>query len=273
VEWVRYRRLPDRPVEAMHAHFERHSYHSHSHDAYSFGLTDFGAQEFGCRGEHRTSAAGMVMAFNPDDPHDGRAASELGFTYRIVHIGPELVADLLADRADHAVGLPLFTEPVLHDPVLAGALGRLHGALTDDASTLARDEALADTVAALVRRGTRGPAVEQAVRTGRSELVTARRARAVLDAGYPRDLGAELRAAAAGCSRFALYRAFRAAYGISPSDYQRQLRLRAARRMIAAGRPVAEAATEAGFADQAHLNRWFRRSYGITPGVYRLAGA
>jgi len=111
------------------------------------------------------------------------------------------------------------------------------------------------------------------VRTGRTELLTARRARAALDAGYPSDLGADELAAAAGCSRFAVYRAFRAAYGISPSDYQRQLRLRAARRMIAAGRPVAEAATEAGFADQAHLNRWFRRSYGITPGVYRLAGA
>jgi AraC-like DNA-binding protein len=276
VEWVRYRRLPDRPVEAMHAHFERHAYHPHSHDAYSFGLTEFGAQAFGCRGEHRTSAAGMVMAFNPDEPHDGRAATEQGFTYRIVHIGPELVADLLADRADRAVGLPLFTEPVLHDPVLAGALGRLHGALTGEATTLAMDEALADTVAALVRRGASGAggaAAEQAVRTGRTELLTARRARAALDAGYAGDVGADELATVAGCSRFAVYRAFRATYGISPSDYQRQLRLRAARRLLAAGRPPAEAATEAGFADQAHLNRWFRRSYGVTPGVYRLAGA
>ncbi len=27
----------------------------------------------------------------------------------------------------------------------------------------------------------------------------------------------------------------------------------------------------AGFADQAHLTRWFRRCYGITPGAYRTA--
>jgi hypothetical protein len=31
-------------------------------------------------------------------------------------------------------------------------------------------------------------------------------------------------------------------------------------------------ATQVGFADQSHLNRWFRRSFGITPGAYRKAG-
>jgi AraC-like DNA-binding protein len=35
--------------------------------------------------------------------------------------------------------------------------------------------------------------------------------------------------------------------------------------------PPAAAAAEAGFADQAHLTRWFRRYYGITPGAYRGA--
>jgi AraC-like DNA-binding protein len=37
------------------------------------------------------------------------------------------------------------------------------------------------------------------------------------------------------------------------------------------GVPPAAAAAEAGFADQAHLTRWFRRYYGITPGGYRGA--
>jgi hypothetical protein len=39
----------------------------------------------------------MVMAFNPDDPHDGRASDELGITYRMIHIGPELMTGVLAD--------------------------------------------------------------------------------------------------------------------------------------------------------------------------------
>src|SRR5438876_3035642 len=109
----------------MHAHFVRHSYEWHSHETYSFGLTEFGTQAFGCRGAARKSSAGMVMAFNPDEPHDGHAVGERGFTYRIVHIGPELVADVLADRAGRPTGLPLFDEPVLADSVLYQALSRL----------------------------------------------------------------------------------------------------------------------------------------------------
>ena len=84
------------------------------------------------------------------------------------------------------------------------------------------------------------------------------------------DLTADHLAAAAGCSRYAAYRAFTQAYGLAPSDYQRQLRVRAARRLLR-GRAPARAAAEAGFADQAHLTRWFRRYYGVTPGAYRAA--
>ncbi|WP_211335703.1 hypothetical protein [Nocardia pseudobrasiliensis] len=40
---------------------------------------------------------------------------------------------------------------------------------------------------------------------------------------------------------------------MAPSDFHRRLRLCAARRMIARGRPIAEAADAAGFADRAHL--------------------
>lgn len=262
-DWANYWRAADRPLEAMHAHFERHFYHRHSHETYSFGVTEAGAQAFTCRGAARTSAAGMVMAFNPDDPHDGQAALAAGFTYRIVHIGPQLIEDVLRDMADRPVGLPLFAEPVLEDAILADALRRLHATLPE--SRLAQDEALQETVRALVHRGSTRPA-----RT-RQLPVEVRRARDLLDAAYTEDLRAVDLAKAAGCSRFALHRGFVAAYGLAPSDYQRQLRLRAARRLLSEGHAPAEAAANAGFADQSHLTRWFKRYYGLTPGRFLTA--
>lgn len=270
-EWVTYRRMRDQPVEVMHAHFERHNFHPHSHETYSFGLTEFGGQAFECRGESRLSTAGMVMAFNPDEPHDGHADSELGFTYSIVHIGTELVTDLLSDQAGRPTGLPLFTDPVLPDSLLSSALRRLYAGLTEPATPLAADEALAATVSAMVHRGARAPRTRGLPSGSGGSL--ADRVRAVLRERHLDPLSMDDLVEATGASRFALYRAFRAKYGLAPSDYQRLLRLRTARRLIAAGHPITEAATAAGFADQAHLTRWFRRSYGITPGVYGAAAA
>ncbi|MFG2137607.1 AraC family transcriptional regulator [Streptomyces sp. NPDC048650] len=273
-DWARYWRDPDRPLEAMHAHFVRHVFHPHSHDAYSFAVTETGAQRFTCRGAGHTSAAGMVMAFNPDDPHDGESAVEFGFTYRIMHIGPDVVRDVLDDVTDGRGAMPLFAQPVVDDPVLAQALRRLHPALVGAADPLVREERLSAAVEAMVRRN----ATRNAGRAGPRELPAgaqtraARRARDLLTAAWDRPLTAQELAATAGCSRFALYRAFRAEYGMAPSDYQRLLRLRRARTLLVAGRSAADAAGEAGFADQAHFHRWFVRCFGITPGAYRRAG-
>lgn len=277
-EWASYWRSAEVPLEAMYAHFRHHRYHRHSHETYSFGVTERGAQTFTCRGAGHTSAAGMVMAFNPDEVHDGHAAHELGFMYRIVHIGPELVADVLADMAERPVGLPLFVAPVLHSPLLATRLRRLHAALAQGAVPLERDELVTSTVAAVVRlAGPTAPAgspgvmrTPPVIRTPAATRLAAR-ARELLHDCYAEPLSADALAAWAGCSRYTLYRSFHATYGMAPSEYQRQLRLRAARRLLVDGHPAARVATEVGFADQAHLTRWFTRHYGITPTAYRRA--
>jgi AraC-like DNA-binding protein len=274
-DWARYWRAADEPLEAMHAHFERHVYHRHSHDTYSLGVTDVGAQSFTCRGAAHTSAAGMVMAFNPDDPHDGQATDGNGFTYRMIHIGPELVSRVLADAAGRPVGLPLFAEPVLRDPVLAARLRDLHRALLRDATTLRRDELLAAVVLAAARQA--GTRPETSALTAESAPAdarrVARRARDLIASHRLDDINAGDLAEVTGRSRFAVHRAFTHVYGMSPGDYQRQLRLREARALIAAGRPISQAAALAGFADQSHLSRWFIRYYGVTPGRYQRATA
>ncbi|MEV4128024.1 AraC family transcriptional regulator [Nocardia sp. NPDC049707] len=164
----------------------------------------------------------------------------------------------------------MFADPVLRDPVLTAAPGRLCASLIGPATELAADEALAASVAALVQRGVRTPTRTAVIQAG-SAADIARRVRAVLHDRHLDPISMDDPAEAVECSRFALYRAFRANYGLAPSDYQRLLRLRTARRLFAAGRSISEAAIEAGFADQAHLTRWFQRCYGITPRVYSEA--
>jgi AraC family transcriptional regulator len=65
-------------------------------------------------------------------------------------------------------------------------------------------------------------------------------------------------------------RAFRRAHGVSVAAYARTLRLEWATIAVATtDDPIARIALDAGFADQSHFTRSFRRYHGLTPGRYR----
>jgi AraC family transcriptional regulator len=67
-----------------------------------------------------------------------------------------------------------------------------------------------------------------------------------------------------------LARAFRAHYGVSVGEYGRRLRLAwAAAELARRDTPLAMLAKRAGFADQSHFTRLFRRYVGTTPSRYR----
>lgn len=65
---------------------------------------------------------------------------------------------------------------------------------------------------------------------------------------------------------------FRRVHRMPLAAYIRRLRLDwAAERLIRTNQPISMIAAEAGFADQAHMTRWFRRVMGATPAAYRNA--
>jgi transcriptional regulator GlxA family with amidase domain len=80
-------------------------------------------------------------------------------------------------------------------------------------------------------------------------------------------------AAAAGVSKYQLIRLFTAVTGVPPHTYQVALRVNLARRLLERGERAIDVACLAGFADQSHLNRHFRRRLGKTPAQYAQATA
>lgn len=74
----------------------------------------------------------------------------------------------------------------------------------------------------------------------------------------------------AGVSPIRLSRAFRRVFGESLGSYQRRARIRrACERLRDRSVPLAQIALEAGFTDQSHFTRVFKRLLGITPAAFR----
>jgi AraC family transcriptional regulator len=94
--------------------------------------------------------------------------------------------------------------------------------------------------------------------------------RDLIDNELTGDLSLSALAASVNLSKPHFVRLFKNTTGTSPHRYIVQMRVERARRMIQASElPLVEVASEAGFASQSHLNRTFRKRYGVTPGDMR----
>jgi AraC family transcriptional regulator len=80
-------------------------------------------------------------------------------------------------------------------------------------------------------------------------------------------------AAAAGIHPVHLARVFRRHCGYTLGDYVRKLRVDfAARQLLATDEPLAGIAFAAGFSDQSHFTKVFKRQTGMTPADFRSYG-
>jgi AraC-like DNA-binding protein len=78
-------------------------------------------------------------------------------------------------------------------------------------------------------------------------------------------------AAYAGYSQWHFLRAFQKCMKMTPHAFQLLCRLRLLRSMLRADTASSDAAVSAGFADQSHMHKVFKRYHGMTPGAFKKA--
>lgn len=91
---------------------------------------------------------------------------------------------------------------------------------------------------------------------------------AAIEGGGPEGVRVREIAACHGGSQRQFERVFRATVGVPARQFASIHRYRRAAALIARGMPLAEAAAEAGYADQSHMSNEFRRLAGASPGRF-----
>lgn len=235
-------------VETLMATTLRSSFDRHFHDTYAFGLILDGVETCSLRKARRFFEPGTVPMFNPGEVHDGGPATERGWSYRMVYIDPALVP---RER--------MFPFAERRDNVARSAVAGLFDAI-DCGSELGIDEALLHALDVLL-----GTAEKRLSLSALSQV------RERIDTEFFETLRLRDLADQARVSPTRLLRAFEAQYGLTPHRYQQSRRVAKAKRLILAGAALADVAAACGYSDQSHLNRWFLRIHGTTPGRWRRA--
>ncbi len=249
-------------LDLLNARFGRQHYAPHTHDEFAIGVCVDGLETMRYRGERLYSAAGSVVVIEPGEAHTGGPAGPDGFAYVALYPSIELLGGISGSTEAH------FRHPVIEDPRLGAALRLAHDALRLGKDPLEGENRLLGVLGTLVRRhavkGSR-PAERARADAGRiARTVATRLADELIDPPTLAEMAADLE-----LSRYQLLRAFRDAMGMPPYAWLAQHRVTRARGLLDTGYRPAEAAPLVGFADQAHLTRWFRRVLGVTPGAYR----
>lgn len=219
-----------------------------------------GYTEWRYRGRSVVSAPRHVALMEPGETHENtRTVGRWPFD--VLFVAPALMADVAT-----AAGLraePRLRMPTSSIPRLVDAFATFHRRVKRGESLLSRQEGLLQALHELLAHATE-VAPRRPARPPRREL---RRIREYLVEHWNQDVDLEQLSRLAGLSRFHVVRSFRDEFGMPPHQFHLAVRIENCRDLLRAGVDVRD--IDAGFADQSHFIREFRRRMLVTPREYQ----
>jgi AraC family transcriptional regulator len=232
--------------------------HRHVHPHSRFVLVLAGAITE-IRGDTQSHGPSTLLFRRAGEPH-AYVVSRAGATCLIV----ELADEWLARATLHA---PVLQQSAsFHGGFVLHLAHRLHGEfrLRDEVSRLAIESITLGVLAEASRRAAKA--------SERPVPAWLQQARALVDEQFAKPLPLVDVARLVGVHPVHLARTFRRVHQITFAGYVRHVRIEFARRQLAvSGAALGDIAVAAGFCDQSHFSRLFKRYTGQTPAEYRLA--
>lgn len=253
-------------IELFSAHLFQHAFDKHFHETYTIGFNQGGQGAFLYQGETHCAYPGSFNLINPGAVHTGQAASDAGWMFRNIYISVVQIEQLLTQLEWNGRGIPYFLAPVVWDQPLQLSFDQLFQALSTPTSQLEQESLMLQVLSQLFSRHAEP---RHSLRPAQTETKAIALVRAYLEAHYAENTSIEVLAQLVGLSPYYLIRSFHQQVGLPPHRYQRHWQLLKAKQSLGTAKPLSEIAVEHGFYDQSHLNRSFKRAFGITPGQYQ----
>jgi AraC-like DNA-binding protein len=239
-------------------------YDRHSHETFSIGAITAGSCTYLSGRTRQQIGAGSVVLMNPGDVHACNPIGDERWSYRMLHIDSAWLTAIQQDVGITRDRFRPFLTVATTQPDLYAGLNCLYEVLVDgEADVLEKHEAaitfMTGAQLSLVSRQEPEACAHRGVT----------RAADFIRENFKRPLSLRQICSAADLSASALIRTFKREYAMTPHAYVVNCRIEFSRAQLRKGLPIAAVASEAGFADQAHLQRTFKRMVAATPAQYR----
>lgn len=242
------------------------SYAKHAHEEIALGVTVEGVQEFHCKGSWFRSEPGNIILFNPGDVHNGNPGDDDALKYTMLYIDPEEFLPLTGCAADNEKKQCRLRETHFDDPILRSLILQTATIIADSGkSSLDYDAGLYEIAKRFTQR--RGVYVPDAWSSYKDALMMT--VRDYIHDTIEEDITIDDLCRVANLSKFHLIRLFRTQFGLTPHRYIVNHRINRVRSALKTGTAPTDVAVQFGFFDVSHLNRHFKRSFGITPKQYQ----
>ncbi|VBB08882.1 Hypothetical protein LUCI_4165 [Lucifera butyrica] len=238
-------------ITALSASFTDFSYKKHCHQEYAFGVTLRGIQQYNLDGNSCLSYEKGVMLFSPEQTHDGRAHDKSGLDYVMVYVEPKIIMDI--GKRD----VVRFPSPIVYNHSLANNIISLASVILNEKNEILSSELLLSIVETLVPTEIYTVSLK-----GDNTLI--KKAKEMIYCSMERVLKLDEICSELAISKFQFIRLFKANTGISPYQYFLFCKLNHVKKILERNKDVYSAVTECGFVDLSHLNRHFKRVYGVT---------
>lgn len=234
---------------------DRLTFDYHSHDEYVLSCNISGNEKLVLDGRPMEAAESCTTLYNPGQIQKGDGTECLVSVY----LDPAFFEkEMLAEREVN------YNAPIVADAELLRQFRAMAGLILNDSPAAVAEEAVLRAIDCTINRYT----ALRPETPPRNDDWRVRRVQDLLLARLDEHVGLDEVAGAVGINKLALLRMFARATGLPPIAWQRAKRIEAARRLLRAGVPAADTAYQTGFADQAHMTRWFGRAYGISPARF-----
>lgn len=250
-------------IEVRVSNGGRPCYDKHNHETFSIGSIMSGQASCWTSRGYESTGHGCVVMFNPQETHACNPQEASEWAYQMLYVQPEWLAGIQKENGQSLNhDFQNYGATVSENKTIYHNLNSVFRTLTSNQDILLKESTLIEFFADL----------PTGAHTEPSALKQNQRLQMALEFiadNCTQELDLKQIFEAAHLSRSYLIRAFKQKFGFTPHAFMVNQRIHFAQKQLKQGNSIAQAATNAGFADQAHFQRTFKRMVAATPRQYQ----